>query len=69
MKLVSRCSLVARNVQARGQGMVEYMLVTAIVTLVMFIPNPLTNNTPPADFLARAVRSFFRGYSFLISVF
>ncbi len=69
MKFVPRNFLIIRPLRANGQGMIEYLLVTAVVTLVMFIPNPLTNNTPPADFLARAVRSFFRGYSYLISVF
>lgn len=49
--------------------MVEYMLIVFVVALVMFVPTPLTNNMAPADYLAYAVRSFFRGYSFLISVF
>jgi hypothetical protein len=53
----------------RGQGMVEYLLITSVVALVLFIPSALTNDMPPADFLARAVRSFFRGYSYLVSVF
>jgi hypothetical protein len=53
----------------RGQSMVEYMLIVFVVALVMFVPTPLTNNMAPADYLAYAVRSFFRGYSFLISVF
>jgi len=52
-----------------GQAMVEYIMITAIVALVMFVPSPMTNNMAPADFLVRGVRAFFRGYSFLISVF
>jgi Flp pilus assembly pilin Flp len=52
-----------------GQAMTEYLLLVGIVAIVLFTPSPLTNNVAPADFLARAVRSFFRGYSFLISVF
>lgn len=53
----------------RGQAMTEYLLIVGVVLLVMFVPTQLTNNIAPADFLARAVRSFFRGYSFLVSVF
>ena len=53
----------------RGQAMIEYLLLVGVVAVVLFTPSPLTNNIAPADFLARAVRSFFRGYSFLISVF
>lgn len=53
----------------RGQAMVEYMLIVSVVIVVMFVPTPWTNNMAPADLLARAVRSFFRNYSFLISVF
>lgn len=53
----------------RGQAMVEYLLIVGVIVVVLFTPSPLTNNMAPADFLARAVRTFFRGYSFLISVF
>lgn len=52
-----------------GQAMTEYVLLVGILAIVLFTPSPITNNMAPADFLARAVRSFFRGYSFLISVF
>lgn len=52
-----------------GQGMIEYLLIVSVVALVMFVPTPVTNNMAPADYLALAIRSFFRGYSFLISVF
>ena len=53
----------------RGQAMIEYLVIVGVVAVVLFTPSPITNNIAPADFLARAVRSFFRGYSFLISVF
>lgn len=52
-----------------GQAMIEYLVIVGVVAVVLFTPSPITNNIAPADFLARAVRSFFRGYSFLISVF
>ncbi|MES2320137.1 MAG: hypothetical protein V4631_21885 [Pseudomonadota bacterium] len=48
--------------------MIEYMIVTAAVGIVLFVPTAITNNIPLADYLARAVRSFFRAYSFLVSV-
>ena len=54
--------------RSQGQGMIEYLLMTGMVALVLFVPTPLTNNMALADFLARAVRSFFRGYSFVLSV-
>jgi hypothetical protein len=53
---------------AYGQAMIEYLVVTVAVALVLFVPTPLTDNMPLADYLARAVRSFFRNYSFLMSV-
>lgn len=56
------------QLRQQGQGMVEYLIVTATVAMVLFIPNPLTDNMPLADYLARAVRSYFRAYSFLLSV-
>ncbi|WP_332848623.1 hypothetical protein [Massilia sp. S19_KUP03_FR1] len=52
----------------RGQAMVEYMIVTGVVAAALFVPTALTDNMALADYLARAVRSFFRSYSFLISV-
>lgn len=54
--------------RTRGQGLVEYLIVLIFVALLLFTPNPLTENMALADYLARAVRSFFRGYSFLLSV-
>lgn len=37
--------------------MIEYLLVTALVALVLFIPTPLTNNmAPPTTWRARCVR-------------
>lgn len=64
----SKVSSKRRRNQA-GQGMIEYLLIVSVVALVMFVPTPVTNNMAPADYLALAIRSFFRGYSFLISVF
>jgi hypothetical protein len=54
--------------QRQGQAMVEYLVVTAVVAAAMFVPTPLTNDMSAADYLARAVRSFFRAYSFILSV-
>lgn len=51
-----------------GQAMIEYLIVTSLVSMVLFIPSPITNNISPASYLARAVRSFFRAYSYLVSV-
>jgi hypothetical protein len=58
-----------RHSSRAGQGMIEYLLIVSVVALVMFVPTPVTNNMAPADYLALAIRTFFRGYSFLISVF
>jgi len=52
----------------RGQAMVEYLIVTAVVATALFVPTSLTANMSAADYLGRAVRSFFRAYSFLLSV-
>jgi len=52
----------------QGQAMAEYLIVTSAVGLVMFVPTSLTNNIAPADYLARAIQNFFRGFSFLMSV-
>ena len=56
------------NAQRRGQAMVEYLIVTGVVAVALFVPTALTENMALADYLARAVRSFFRSYSFLLSV-
>ncbi len=52
----------------RGQAMVEYLVVTAVMAAALFIPSGLTDNMSLADYMARAVRSFFRAYSFILSV-
>lgn len=52
----------------RGQAMVEYLIVTAVVATALFVPTAMTDNMALADYLARAVQSFFRSYSFLLSV-
>lgn len=57
-----------RAALASGQAMIEYLVVTALVSMVMFYPSAMTGNMSPASYLARAVRSFFRAYSFLVSV-
>jgi hypothetical protein len=51
-----------------GQAMVEYLIVTGVVAAALFVPTALTENMALADYLARAVRSFFRSYSLLLSV-
>ncbi|SHH24879.1 hypothetical protein [Massilia sp. CF038] len=51
-----------------GQAMIEYLIVTTAVAMVMFIPTALTHNMSLADYLAQAVRAFFRGYSYMLSV-
>lgn len=56
------------TMRCRGQAMVEYLIVTGVVAVALFVPTALTNNMALADYLARAVRSFFRSYSFLLSV-
>jgi len=53
----------------QGQAMVEYIVVAGVMALVLFVPHELTNNMAPADYLARSIVTFFRGFSFLISVF
>jgi hypothetical protein len=49
-----------------GQAMTEYLVVTAMVGLVIFTP---FEGHSLGDYLALALRSFFRNYSFLVSVF
>ncbi len=51
-----------------GQAMIEYLVVTSAVAIVLFIPTALTDNTSLAVYLARSIRTFFRAYSFLVSV-
>lgn len=58
----------ARPTGNRGQAMIEYLVTTAAVSIVLFVPFDLTNHMSAADYLARAVRAFFRTYSFLLSV-
>jgi len=53
----------------RGHAIAEYIVVTGVMALVLFVPHELTNNMAPADYLARSIITFFRGFSFLISVF
>ena len=52
-----------------GQAMIEYLLVTGVVAVALFVPVSFADNTSVADYLARAVRSFFRAYSYLVSVY
>lgn len=58
----------ARPIRNVGQAMIEYLVTTAAVSIVLFVPFDLTNHMSAADYLARAVRAFFRTYSFLLSV-
>jgi hypothetical protein len=51
-----------------GQAMVEYLIVTGVLAAALFIPTGMTDNMSLADYAAQAIRSFFRGYSFLLSV-
>lgn len=62
--------MVSKKLTARshGQAMVEYMIITGVVAVALFVPTALTDNMALADYLARAVRAFFRSYSFLLSV-
>jgi len=53
---------------AQGQAMIEYIIVAGVLTAALFVPVPIADNMSVADYLARAVRSFFRAYSFLVSV-
>ncbi|MFZ6754777.1 hypothetical protein ACO0KY_15515 [Undibacterium sp. Dicai25W] len=53
----------------RGHAITEYIVVTGVMALVLFVPHELTNNMAPVDYLARSIATFFRGFSFLISVF
>jgi hypothetical protein len=50
----------------RGQAMIEYVLITIFVCLVLF--TPFAGGRSVAEQLALAIASFFRGYSFLVSI-
>jgi hypothetical protein len=58
----------ARACQA-GQVMVEYVLLTAVLAVVMLVPQAFTNNMPVGEYMAHALRAFFRAYTMLVSVF
>ncbi len=68
MFLLRQARSTAGRQRSAGQAMVEYLIVTSLIAAAMFIPNALTDNMSVADYLARAVRAYFRGYSFLMSV-
>ena len=52
-----------------GQAMIEYLVVTAVVAAALFVPFQAAGNMSLADYLARAVRAFFRAYSYLLSTY
>jgi hypothetical protein len=63
----SRPRRLRRNAwRARGQTMVEYIVVTAFAAMALFLP--IVGNESVAEQLARAVGNFFRGLSFIVSV-
>jgi Flp pilus assembly pilin Flp len=51
-----------------GVAMIEYTVVTVAIGIALLTPLSFTENMPPAEYLAKAVRAFFRAYSLMVSV-
>ena len=52
----------------RGQGMVEYTVITAALVAALFTPNALFNGQTGAAYLAEQVKAFYRNFSHFISL-
>lgn len=60
---------IPRKQKQQGQAMPEYVIISAVMVAVLFLPHELTNNLSPAEYLAQSIVTFFRGFSYLISIF
>jgi Flp pilus assembly protein TadG len=52
----------------RGQGMVEYAVIATVLVGALFVPVDLFGGKTGAQFLADAVRAFFRNLTYFISL-
>ena len=50
----------------KGQALTEYLICTAIMALALLVP--VGDSAPVVTQLARAIRDFYRGFSFLLSI-
>ena len=50
----------------QGQALTEYLICVAVMTLALLIP--VGESAPVVTQLARAIRNFYRGFSFLLSI-
>ena len=50
----------------KGQALTEYLICAAVMALALLVP--VGDSAPVVTQLARAIRDFYRGFSFLLSI-
>jgi hypothetical protein len=50
----------------QGQALTEYLICAAVMALALLIP--MGESAPVVIQLAKAIRNFYRGFSFLLSI-
>jgi hypothetical protein len=66
MKVTKRPSTATHKRRQVGQVMTEYVLITVLICLGLFLP--LGQHPSVAEQLGRAVANFFRGFSYIVSI-